>query len=83
MSSSLKRACEGVRSNNVTLYLITAVVLVTCFAIAVPFLPALIGAITLSVITQRPFEWLEAKCGPWHIPEWLPEKNVQGGLQSP
>jgi predicted PurR-regulated permease PerM len=63
MSSSLKRACEGVQSSDVTLYLITGGVLVTCFAIAVPFLPALIGAITLAVITQRPFEWLEAKCG--------------------
>jgi predicted PurR-regulated permease PerM len=47
---------------NVTLFLLTLGVLVLCWAVAVPFLPALVGSITLAVVTNQPYRWLESKC---------------------
>jgi predicted PurR-regulated permease PerM len=47
---------------NVTLFLLTLGVLVLCWMIAAPFLRALVGAITLAVVTNQPYRWLESKC---------------------
>src|SRR5258707_1183554 len=46
---------------NVTLFLITACVIVICGLIVFPFLTASIGAIVLAVVTQRPYDWLVRK----------------------
>jgi len=42
-----------------TLFLSTAVALVLCCMILWPFLSAVVGAITLAVVTYRPYCWLE------------------------
>jgi predicted PurR-regulated permease PerM len=46
---------------NVTLFLLTACVIVICGLIVFPFLTASVGAIVLAVVTQRPYEWLVRK----------------------
>jgi predicted PurR-regulated permease PerM len=47
---------------NVTLFLLTLSVLALCWMMAVPFLHALVGSITLAVVTNQPYRWLESKC---------------------
>ena len=46
---------------DLTLFLLTLGVLILCWMISVPFLSAIVGAITLSVVTYRPYCWLESK----------------------
>jgi predicted PurR-regulated permease PerM len=46
---------------HLTLFLVTIGVLVLCWMIAMPFLSAIVGAITLSVVTYRPYCWLESR----------------------
>jgi predicted PurR-regulated permease PerM len=43
---------------NLTLFLLTLVVVLVCLWIVWPFLPALTGAVVLSIITQRPYRWM-------------------------
>ncbi len=47
---------------NWTLFLLTICAVILCWLISLPFLPALIGSITLAVVTYRPYLWLESKC---------------------
>lgn len=47
---------------NWTFFLLTICVVILCSLISLPFLPALIGSITLAVVTYRPYLWLESKC---------------------
>jgi len=44
-----------------TLFLLTLAVIVLCWMIALPFLSAIAGAITLAVVTYRPYLWLESR----------------------
>jgi predicted PurR-regulated permease PerM len=44
-----------------SLFLLTLSVLVLCGLILFPFFSALVGAIILAVVTQRPYRWLSAK----------------------
>jgi predicted PurR-regulated permease PerM len=46
---------------HLTLFLLTIGVLVLCWMIATPFLSAIVGAITLAVVTYRPYCWLESR----------------------
>ena len=46
---------------HLTLFLMTIGVIVLCWMISMPFLSAIVGAITLAVVTQRPYCWLESK----------------------
>jgi predicted PurR-regulated permease PerM len=48
---------------NPALFLLTILVLALCLMMLRVFLPAIVGAIVLSVATQRPFSWLRAKIG--------------------
>jgi predicted PurR-regulated permease PerM len=45
----------------ITLYLLTIAVFVLCGLVLLPFLSAVIGAIVLAVISQRPYQWLSGK----------------------
>lgn len=45
----------------ITLFLLTLGFLIFCALILYPFFPAIVGAISLAVITQRPYDWLAAK----------------------
>ena len=46
---------------HLTLFLLTGGVLVLCWMISLPFLSAIVGAITLAVVTYRPYCWLGSK----------------------
>lgn len=46
---------------HLTLFLLTVGALVLCWMITVPFLSAIVGAITLAVVTYRPYCWLESR----------------------
>lgn len=43
---------------NAALYLATAALLIICLLMLRPFLPAIVGAIVLATVTQRPHRWL-------------------------
>jgi predicted PurR-regulated permease PerM len=45
----------------ITLFLITLGVLIICALLLQPFFSAIVGAIVLAVITQRPYDWLTSK----------------------
>lgn len=45
----------------ITFYLLTLAILVVCALLLYPFFVAIIGAIVLAVITQRPYDWLASK----------------------
>ncbi|GGG82168.1 AI-2E family transporter [Edaphobacter dinghuensis] len=45
----------------ITFYLLTLAILVVCGFLLYPFFMAIIGAIVLAVITQRPYDWLASK----------------------
>jgi predicted PurR-regulated permease PerM len=45
----------------ITLFLFTLSIVVISILILYPFLPGIVGAIVLAVITQRPYHWLESK----------------------
>src|SRR5258708_32439864 len=44
-----------------TKFLLTLGVLIVCALILFPFFSALVGAIVLAVVTQRPYDWLATK----------------------
>jgi predicted PurR-regulated permease PerM len=45
----------------ITLFLITLGVLILCALVLRPFFIAIVGAIVLAVVTQRPYDWLASK----------------------
>ena len=45
----------------ITLFLLTLGVLILCALVLQPFFTAIIGAIVLAVVTQRPYDWLATK----------------------
>jgi predicted PurR-regulated permease PerM len=45
----------------ITLFLLTLGVLILCALVLRPFFTAIVGAIVLAVITQRPYDWLATK----------------------
>jgi predicted PurR-regulated permease PerM len=45
----------------ITLFLITFGVLLLCALLLQPFFSAIVGAIVLAVVTQRPYDWLASK----------------------
>ncbi len=45
----------------ITFYLLTLAILVVCGLLLYPFFTAILGAIVLAVITQRPYDWLASK----------------------
>lgn len=46
-----------------TLFLLTLAVLIACLRMLAPFVPAIVGAVVLAVVTRRPHLWLRAKTG--------------------
>jgi predicted PurR-regulated permease PerM len=51
----------GTPWKQITLFLITLGVLLLCALLLRPFFSAIVGAIVLAVITQRPYDWLASK----------------------
>jgi predicted PurR-regulated permease PerM len=45
----------------ITLYLLTLAILILCAFILHPFFSAIVGAIVLAIVTQRPYNWLSTK----------------------
>src|ERR1700733_14027958 len=45
----------------ITLFLITLGVLILCTLLLQPFFSAIVGAIVLAVVTERPYDWLASK----------------------
>ncbi|HUZ96133.1 MAG TPA: AI-2E family transporter [Edaphobacter sp.] len=45
----------------ITFYLLTLAILIVCGLLLYPFFTAILGAIVLAVITQRPYDWLASK----------------------
>jgi predicted PurR-regulated permease PerM len=45
----------------ITLFLFTLGILIVCALLLYPFFTAIVGAIVLAVITQRPYDWLATK----------------------
>src|SRR5690348_1213496 len=45
----------------ITLFLLTFGIIVVCAFILQPFFMAIVGAIVLAVITQRPYNWLDRR----------------------
>lgn len=56
-----QKARASLNWKHLTLFLLTLGVIVLCWMIALPFLSAIVGAITLAVVTYRPYRWLEAR----------------------
>jgi|SRR5450631_2345500 len=48
---------------DLTLFLVTAALLIVCGLMVLPFLPAITGAIVLATVTARPYDWLKARLG--------------------
>ena len=46
---------------NITLFLLTLAALILCALLLQPFFSAIVGAIALAVVTQRPYNWLATK----------------------
>lgn len=59
--SQTQNARTSLNWKHITLFLLTAGVLVLCWMIARPFLSAIVGAITLAVVTYRPYCWLRSR----------------------
>lgn len=54
---------EGSSWRQITLFLITLGVLVLCALLLQPFLVAIVGAIVIAIVTERPYLWLASKLG--------------------
>jgi len=59
--SESERACHSPDWKSLTLFLLTLGVLLLCWKISLPFLSAIVGSITLAVVTYRPYCWLESR----------------------
>ncbi|HUY80574.1 MAG TPA: AI-2E family transporter [Acidobacteriaceae bacterium] len=46
-----------------TLFLLTLAVIIECLRMLGPFMPAIVGALVLAIITRRPHLWLRSKTG--------------------
>jgi predicted PurR-regulated permease PerM len=51
----------GTPWKQITLFLITLGVLILCALLLRPFFSAIVGAIVLAVVTQRPYDWLASR----------------------
>ena len=51
----------GIPWKQITLFLLTLGVLILCALLLRPFFSAIVGAIVLAVVTQRPYDWLASK----------------------
>jgi predicted PurR-regulated permease PerM len=52
---------EGTPWKQITLFLLTLGVLILCALLLHPFFSAIVGAIVLAVVTQRPYDWLASR----------------------
>jgi predicted PurR-regulated permease PerM len=52
---------EAIPWKQITLFLLTLGVLILCALVLRPFFNAIVGAIVLAVITERPYDWLATK----------------------
>jgi predicted PurR-regulated permease PerM len=52
---------DGSTWQQITLFLFTLVVLILCAILLQPFFSAIVGAVVLAVITQRPYRWLASR----------------------
>ena len=52
---------QAIPWKEITLFLITLGVLILCALLLQPFFSAIVGAIVLAVVTQRPYDWLASK----------------------
>jgi predicted PurR-regulated permease PerM len=52
---------QAIPWKEITLFLITLGVLILCASLLQPFFSAIVGAIVLAVVTQRPYDWLASK----------------------
>jgi predicted PurR-regulated permease PerM len=57
----MQESREAIPWKQITLFLITLGVLVLCALLLQPFFSAIVGAIVLAVVTQRPYDWLTSK----------------------
>jgi predicted PurR-regulated permease PerM len=57
----MQESREATPWKQITLFLITLTVLILCGLILQPFFSAIVLAIVLAVITQRPYDWLASK----------------------
>src|SRR6185437_12147397 len=67
-SSHLPHGAERMPSSHeettwkqITFYLLTLAILIVCGILLYPFFSAIVGAIVLAVISQRPYDWLTSK----------------------
>jgi predicted PurR-regulated permease PerM len=51
----------GIPWKQITLFLLTLGVLILCALLLHPFFSAIVGAIVLAVVTQRPYDWLASR----------------------
>ena len=62
MQMDLPQSAQDIPQKNIwkqiTLFLLTISIVIVCILILYPFLSAIIGAIVLAVITQKPYNWL-------------------------
>jgi predicted PurR-regulated permease PerM len=54
----MQESPDGVPWKRITLFLLTAGILILCALILYPFFSAIVGAIVLAVITEKPYNWL-------------------------
>jgi predicted PurR-regulated permease PerM len=52
---------QAIPWKEITLFLITLGVLIPCALLLQPFFSAIVGAIVLAVVTERPYDWLASK----------------------
>jgi predicted PurR-regulated permease PerM len=57
----MQRSGDEIPWKQITLFLLTLGVLILCALVLRPFFTAIVGAIVLAVITQRPYDWLATK----------------------
>lgn len=57
----MRTSYEETAWKQITLFLLTLSILIVCALILHPFFTAIVGAIVLAVITQRPYDWLASK----------------------
>ncbi len=58
---SLKSENSPLPAQKITFYLLTLAALILCALILQPFFSALLGAIVLAVVTQRPYDWFAVR----------------------
>ena len=57
----MQESREATPWKQITLFLISLPVLILCALLLRPFFTAIVGAIVLAVVTQRPYDWLTVK----------------------